>query len=576
MEETTLKIECHKLNNSGGWDKYVMTALDGLVCGGVYNIRAFNDDGSWGLPFILAHNDAVKVVVKEQPQRTEDTTDAIKVVQQTATYVDRVTGNVLTYTRTRRKVDGAYIWDKWEQLPVETLNRVTWSNSGTLSNMNEFVTAGMYDITGERTRSNDNLPIANTGGGHTFHARLLVIDSSINAQEVCITQVLMLGNRVGGDGNVYVRTGNATSKVALQAHDSTAWKVWGKLQSNVEVGVVASLDAFIDNGMYSGVLSAGRYGYETFVLVTINNYAIAKQIGHTRYISQFKYALNIDGTFSYRSRVGEGNDTIEWSEWVDITAASTADIQPNSVTADKLASEVREKINNPLRPLFIAAGAEYNDTGADTTKTAPWGETVTHKVGHYYLNGLGDITEEQMMDIYNVGKINSIDLIGRFCATNIRTNLPTFLNFCGAEGYGNFSLAACCNNAKKLQVIIFTHNISVLYASNSFYGAFSNCNVIEYIYPAIDVKNCVNSSQLNAFYYCLKLKHVELKNIKMNLNFAYSCLISKESIIYAVKNAQPTDSITVTLHPDAYARLADDADIVAALEAQPLVSLVSA
>ena len=29
-------------------------------------------------------------------------------------------------------------------------------------------------------------------------------------------------------------------------------------------------------------------------------------------------------------------------------------------------------------------------------------------------------------------------------------------------------------------------------------------------------------------------------------------------------------------HPDAYARLADDVDIVAALEAQPLVSLVSA
>ena len=43
-----------------------------------------------------------------------------------------------------------------------------------------------------------------------------------------------------------------------------------------------------------------------------------------------------------------------------------------------------------------------------------------------------------------------------------------------------------------------------------------------------------------------------------------------------INEANPTSAITITLHSDAYARLADDADIVAALEAQPLVSLVSA
>ena len=52
--------------------------------------------------------------------------------------------------------------------------------------------------------------------------------------------------------------------------------------------------------------------------------------------------------------------------------------------------------------------------------------------------------------------------------------------------------------------------------------------------------------------------------------------ISKESIYYIIQNATPTTVINITLHPDAYARLADDAEIVAALEAQPLVSLVCA
>ena len=55
-----------------------------------------------------------------------------------------------------------------------------------------------------------------------------------------------------------------------------------------------------------------------------------------------------------------------------------------------------------------------------------------------------------------------------------------------------------------------------------------------------------------------------------------SIMISKESVLYTIQNATPTATITITLHPEAYARLAGDADIVAALEAQPLVSLVSA
>ena len=55
-----------------------------------------------------------------------------------------------------------------------------------------------------------------------------------------------------------------------------------------------------------------------------------------------------------------------------------------------------------------------------------------------------------------------------------------------------------------------------------------------------------------------------------------SPLIMKECIYYCIHNSVPSTAITITLHPDAYVRLADDADIVAALEAQPLISLVSA
>ena len=77
-----------------------------------------------------------------------------------------------------------------------------------------------------------------------------------------------------------------------------------------------------------------------------------------------------------------------------------------------------------LRALFVAAGAEYNGSGADKTKTAPWGESVTHKAGHYYLNGLGDITEEQMVKIYNMGKYWQSENAQGFGSESVRTNLP--------------------------------------------------------------------------------------------------------------------------------------------------------
>ena len=61
-----------------------------------------------------------------------------------------------------------------------------------------------------------------------------------------------------------------------------------------------------------------------------------------------------------------------------------------------------------------------------------------------------------------------------------------------------------------------------------------------------------------------------------SVTFAECSSLKKESVVYMIANATPTNVITITLHQNAYARLADDADVTAALEAQPLISLVSA
>lgn len=435
-------------------------------------------------------------------------------------------------------------------------NPILWDAN---SHIDNYTAPGTYNIHGDRTSLVDGLPIYNTG---SFSARLTVL-----ANYNCVTQVLTLLNVGGSDGNVYTRT----------RQDGT-WQPWGKLQTNVEVGAIGlgqekTFDHLTDNGIYSGynVYQSGTddYGnpiiaYETFVLVVINAYLTGGGI------SQLKYSLLPEGiaTVTTREKTDDG-----WSNWSDV-----ADIKNGTVTAEKLSTEVQEKVNNPLRPLYIAAGAEYNDTGTDKTKTALWGETVTHKAGHYYLNGLGDITEAQMMKIYNRGYLNDNDTAALGYSNGgvnkVRTNL------CRA-GMWNCSLPnyICVSNTtiEIVNLHITTSNvmldnciISFSDSESLFHGA-SKLAVID--------TRCQLYSPLwknSTFKGCQLLREVRINTLKSNISFADAPLLSKRSVQLMIEKSIPTTTITITLHPNAYARLANDTDIVAALEAQPLVSLVSA
>lgn len=562
-----MKIEYRKLIDSDAAPWQQLTNINELVWNGVYTMRVSDDDGTSHLPCSLANEDIVTIVVKDHAPNSM--LQHGRTTMQEITKVERGTGSVFIYSRTCSNVNGMPVWTSWSCKE----NRVRWNS---MSHIDTFTTAGTYHITGERINDSDGLPIDNAAPGHTFHARLQVLDSSISgtgeSDDKCVTQVLSLSNRTGGDGDVYVRTGRAATKEQLAA--GNGWEMWGKMQQNVQVGVVPSLDNFTDNGIYSGIYTNEGTHYETFVMVVINNYVAATATGKIRCISQFKYALNTDSNFSYKTRTGRGTTNIEWGSWVDLGAAKTSDIQDGAITAQKLAADVRTKVDNPLRPLFIAAGAEYNDTGADRTRTAPWGETVTHKAGYYYLNGLGDITEEQMVDIYNAGRLPYPTADEFYRNTKIRTNLSRDIT----GGDTNFySIGLTFFYLNSIEVASINTNESLYSYVLDMRSAFRGCANLSYINGTIYNVSTATQSMLNdAFTGCKKLKVVKFRSLHLNLFLKDSPLISKNSVLFAITNAYPTTAIAITLHPDAYARLADDAEIVAALEAQPLVSLVSA
>ena len=186
---------------------------------------------------------------------------------------------------------------------IEKVEDIQWGGG---RHMNVFIEKGDFHIHGERTDANDGLPILNAASGHTIDARLTVLDSSLTGgtgakTDACVTQILRLSNRTGGDGHVYVRTAQAASKAELTATDSTKWGTWEKLMGMFEKNAVtniAELDTYTTNGMYSGLFAnttlqtLGGLQFtpgDTFLLITVNGYA-ASAFG-TPQLTQMLYRL---------------------------------------------------------------------------------------------------------------------------------------------------------------------------------------------------------------------------------------------------------------------------------------------
>jgi hypothetical protein len=223
---------------------------------------------------------------------------------------------------------------------IATLRGVMGGNAQVIEwsathNMNNYKTAGTYRITGERTNIADNLPIGNANPGHTIDGVLYVLNSSlpnggVNQYDKCVTQFLMLSNRVGGqEGDMYMRSGYGL----YDRDDSFTWKPWEKFQTNIEVGYVSDdakrdpsslnlidvggLNSLVDNGIYSGVyITEEAFGdltkVQTFVMVVINNYAAA---GDNKTITQIKFAVTNAGGYSMERR-SRGYDG-KWSGWIN-------------------------------------------------------------------------------------------------------------------------------------------------------------------------------------------------------------------------------------------------------------------
>ena len=219
---------------------------------------------------------------------------------------------------------------------------------------------------------------------------------------------------------------------------------------------------------------------------------------------------------------------------------------------------------DPMHYAYEAAGAIWNGTGADITRIGRMtGDTIIHKAGYWYLNELGDISNEEMRKILIQGRNSNCLNCSTFSiaeSIKLRTNLtplepPTSLRWSYIE------TMVLLGDPKK-------QDYEVLGNYDSLYSAYAYCRKILTILDSKTFAIYTNSNMK-------KLEFLKLKNMARS-QYINSPYFREDCILYMIKNESATNSITITLHADAYTRAMANVDIVAALEAHPNVSLASA
>lgn len=257
-------------------------------------------------------------------------------------------------------------------------------------------------------------------------------------------------------------------------------------------------------------------------------------------------------------------DTIEdKAKWgFDIVDASQVKQMTIGGTTYNYVQTTRTSPEGTTEPRYFLVGQASSGTWVeDETK-------VFHLPGHWYLNGLGDITGPEIALCYvqtmpwyattTLTKAFRVQQNSDKITLQYRTTFRSNREF--ATIASNINCESMCYGNPYIEVFILTfmtQKVNVIV--DGIDNAFTNANNMKYLIgqlyssTSITLPNNIRSLSIT---------------ISKIINFAKSSYISKPSILYIIQNAMPSVPITIILHADRYAQLAQDADIVAALEAK--------
>lgn len=212
---------------------------------------------------------------------------------------------------------------------------------------------------------------------------------------------------------------------------------------------------------------------------------------------------------------------------------------------------IYDTASGTLRDLYISAGAVYNE-----------------RTGFYELNGLTDITEEQMRVIYEKtwGWWLHLPSLNGFGSALPRTNIPCpdYKIISYASNISIHSIFAVSGNNDNLEVV----NLRALYTPTGFdeikivdfNWAFQGDKKIREVQGIINVTEARSNLNIGG-----NIETINIKGLKASIKFYNSQRLSKESVLYMINNSEATTTITIGLNKAVYDVMKNDIDVILAL-----------
>ena len=273
-----------------------------------------------------------------------------------------------------------------------------------------------------------------------------------------------------------------------------------------------------------------------------------------------QYKINSDNHYTK----SDADNKFATKESTDTKVAKTDIVQSVGNATDKIMSQkastdsfiANTPSGDPMHNLYVEVGAKWNA-----------------KTGFWELNGLTDITNEQMLTIYvetNNFLMNQSDLQACYCSSKCRTNIPN-IPYLSSVGRLRKNWNDFFRESSNIEVIVFKNIYNYNFKPDTLNGVFYYCYNLRLIDGILDVSGCYKQNS-NDFLNCGKLESVKLYKLNYSIGLTSCKMLSSESVQYMIENA--TDAtITITLHQEAYDRAIADAGVQTALANKPNVSL---
>jgi len=195
------------------------------------------------------------------------------------------------------------------------------------------------------------------------------------------------------------------------------------------------------------------------------------------------------------------------------------------------------------------------------------GAVYNSSTGYWELNGLINLTEEDMLNIFLWSSCllnlpNNMSYI--FLYAPLRTTFHAVTDHDWNLHTENVVMTGMCMGSD-IEVLSLTNpdggSGSVIRISDAS-NAFNGCSSLVRIADCLDANNSTTNMFANAFNRCVALREVSIMNLNSSLDFSSCPLITYDSIKFIVDNSTPSQDITITVHSTTWTYMSDPAAVI--------------